>query len=460
MNVIFEWLSENWLAVAVPLAVFMATLIATLWLRTYSYRVMNRWVSQIEWPANKILVEGTRFPSVLWCLFISAGLAITVSKIPVGWKNPINNGMWTLLLISITLTLLNILGNLITYFSPKLKIPENFTTVIRNGSRVIILLIAILVLLGIWSVPTAPVLLLIAVIIVVVMLALRDVFPNIVAGFQINAAGHIKKGDYVKLGTGEEGYISEIDWRSTHIRTLEENTVILPNSHLVRSSIINYGHPLKQAQEPFRFYTRVHLTELTGMKAMSLRELVDILRTSSDAIVYFHTHHFLEQHHFLTPEPASDFALWVTEALGDEALGERLVSVDTFSFSDLKSLRDRIVGIIDESLTRTAENREAMPGREFYFMKSVVMVLPTPYVAHDLRGLAECLRQLSLGSIYFHIFESRLRLGKGLNDFTVWLRDNLGEVELGEEIGRLDPYTYTLEGLRSQLIQMIEKRIK
>jgi len=460
MNVIFEWLSENWLAVAVPLAVFLATLIAVFWLRAYSFRVLNRWISQAAWPASKILVESTRVPSALWCLFISAGLAISVSKIPSGWKNPINNGMWTLLLISITLTLLNIIGNLITHFSPKLKIPDNLTIVIRNGSRVIILLIAILVLLGIWNVPTAPVLLLIAVIIVVGILALRDIFPNIIAGFQINAAGHIKKGDYVKLGTGEEGYIIEMNWRTTDIRTLEENTVILPNSHLVRSSIINYGHPLKQAQEPFRFYTRVHLTELTGMKARSLRELVDILRTSSDAIVYFHTHHFLEQHHFLTPEPSSDFALWVTEAMGDEALGERLASVDTFSFFDLKSLRDRLVGIIDESLARTTENREAMPGREFYFMKSVVMILPTPYVAHDLRGLAECLRQLSLGSIYFHIFESRLRLGKGLNDFTVWLRDNLGENELGEEISRLDPYTYTLEGLRSQLIQMIEKRIK
>jgi hypothetical protein len=36
----------------------------------------------------------------------------------------------------------------------------------------------------------------------------------------------------------------------------------------------------------------------------------------------------------------------------------------------------------------------------------------------------------------------------------------LEEAELGEEIARLDPYTYTLEGLRSTFIQLIEKRIK
>ena len=93
-------------------------------------------------------------------------------------------------------------------------------------------------------------------------------------------------------------------------------------------------------------------------------------------------------------------------------------------------------------------------------MKSVSVILPTPYVAHDLREFVETLRKISLGSLYFHIFESRLRLGRGLNDFSDLDAGQPGEDELGEEIARLDPYTYTLEGLRSALIQLIEKRIK
>jgi hypothetical protein len=66
MNAIFEWLSANWTAVIVPVAVFLATLIATFWLRIYGYRVLNRWISNAKWPADKILVESTRVPSVLW----------------------------------------------------------------------------------------------------------------------------------------------------------------------------------------------------------------------------------------------------------------------------------------------------------------------------------------------------------------------------------------------------------
>jgi len=118
-----------------------------------------------------------------------------------------------------------------------------------------------------------------------------------------------------------------------------------------------------------------------------------------------------------------------------------------------------MVATIEEHILKGTNSREAMPGREFSFMKSVSFVISTPYIAHDLREFVEALRKISLGSLYFHVFESRLRRGKGLNDFTIWLQDSLGENELGDEIARLDPYTYTLEGLRSTFIQLIERRI-
>ncbi|GAI49232.1 unnamed protein product, partial [marine sediment metagenome] len=55
------------------------------------------------------------------------------------------------------------------------------------------------------------------------------------------------------------------------------------------------GHPLKKATQPFRFYSRLHLKELTGLKASNLTELLDILKKVPGAVIYYHTHHFLEQ---------------------------------------------------------------------------------------------------------------------------------------------------------------------
>jgi hypothetical protein len=217
---------------------------------------------------------------------------------------------------------------------------------------------------------------------------------------------------------------------------------------------------VKKSREPFRFFDRVHLTELTGIKAKNLKELVDILKNAPDSIVYYHTHHFLEEHHYLTPEPANDFAVWVSSILGDEVLGENLASIDAFGFPALGALRERIVNVIGEYISSGQELRKAPEGREFYFMKWVSVILPTPYAARDLREFVEALRKLRLGSLYFHIFESRLRLGKVTNDFSVWMKDILEEQELAEAIEKVDPYTYTLEGVRSQLIKLIERRIK
>jgi len=58
------------------------------------------------------------------------------------------------------------------------------------------------------------------------------------------------------------------------------------------------------------------------------------------------------------------------------------------------------------------------------------------------------------------MYESKLRLGRGQNDFSSWLTSEVDEPDLAKEITRIDPYTYTLEGLRSTLIQLIEKRLK
>ena len=105
-------------------------------------------------------------------------------------------------------------------------------------------------------------------------------------------------------------------------------------------------------------------------------------------------------------------------------------------------------------------NCETAAGREFHFVRSISIILPLPYLAHDLREFVEVLRNVSLRSLYFHIFESRLRLGRGLNDFSAWIEEDLDEPELADSIAHLDPYNYTLEGLRSSLIQQIEKHIK
>jgi len=215
-----------------------------------------------------------------------------------------------------------------------------------------------------------------------------------------------------------------------------------------------------KAKEPFRFYTRLNLVEFTGKKATNLAELVEILKEVPGSVVYHHTHHYLQQHFYLSPEPPNDFAYWITHILQEEELGEEVASIDLCEFSTIRSLREKIVETIEKHLGKNPGSlRSAPPGAEFHFLKSITFILPTPYIASDLLELLEVLGKITIHSIYFHMFEARLRLERGKNDFSLWVEDMLGEKELAREIGRIDPYTFTLEGLRSALCKLVSKYI-
>jgi uncharacterized protein DUF5752 len=206
----------------------------------------------------------------------------------------------------------------------------------------------------------------------------------------------------------------------------------------------------------FQFFTKLDQTLLLGLRAKTIEELLMGIRSVPDSSIYFHTHRFLQQHHFLSPEPPNDFAYWVTEVLGDDILGEQLWSVNTVQFNSISDIRARVVAILENALAESQRQLESLRGEEFYFMAARTFVLPTGYVARDLDEFAEHLSKVSVNSIYFHMFDAKLRLKSGENDFSRWFRD-LGKTAFADAIKRLDPYSYTLDGLRQQINELVKR---
>lgn len=213
--------------------------------------------------------------------------------------------------------------------------------------------------------------------------------------------------------------------------------------------------------EPFLFYSRLHLIELTGLKVSTIPALLENLRTVPGSCIYHHTHHFIQRHQYLSPEPPNDFAYWVSEILGDAELGEELASIDIMSYPTIRSIRDALIKKIERAIKARLriKNLSAPEGSEFSFLKSVSFIFSTPYIANDLKSFTDCLKNISISSVYFHMFEARLRLERSTNDFSNWLANSLGEKDLALKIARLDPYTQTGEGLRETILNLIGKRI-
>jgi len=74
-----------------------------------------------------------------------------------------------------------------------------------------------------------------------VALALQDTLANFFAGIYLLIGRHVRPNDFVRVDGGYEGYVTEIGWRSTHLRTLAPSTVIVPNSTMSKAVITNFG---------------------------------------------------------------------------------------------------------------------------------------------------------------------------------------------------------------------------
>ena len=78
-----------------------------------------------------------------------------------------------------------------------------------------------------------------------VAIALQDTLGNFFAGLYIKADRPVQVGHFVRLESGEEGYVDHIGWRNTRVRMLPNNIVVVPNVKLVQSNITNYHLPQK-----------------------------------------------------------------------------------------------------------------------------------------------------------------------------------------------------------------------
>jgi len=133
----------------------------------------------------------------------------------------------------------------VTEISHKTKIPvdETIFKFINRISALIIYAIAILVILDKLGIEIGPMLAGLGIAGLAIALALQDTLSNFFSAVYIAADRPVKIGDYVKLESGEEGYVEDIGWRSTRIRTLPNNIVVVPNSKLAQTIITNFNAP-------------------------------------------------------------------------------------------------------------------------------------------------------------------------------------------------------------------------
>jgi small-conductance mechanosensitive channel len=230
-------------SLVLPLALVGAGLIVGLIFERIVLARLKKAAARTKWEGDEIIIGGLRGITTLW--FVIAGVYGAMHTVPMSPSllGALKKLLLAGIILSVTLVLAKISVGFVNLYSRKTEGMLPSTSIFANLTRLIILLLGALVILQTLGVSITPILTALGVGGLAVALALQETLSNLFAGIHILLSRKIKPGDYVKLETGEEGYVTDITWRNTTIRALPNNMIIVPNSKLASAIVTNFYQP-------------------------------------------------------------------------------------------------------------------------------------------------------------------------------------------------------------------------
>jgi small-conductance mechanosensitive channel len=231
---------EKYVAAAITLGI--AVLIG-LFIQFFVNTRLHKIAKKTPWKGDEIIIEGLKGRIILWSVIIGLYSALPILELPPTYNIIIQKALLILAVLSITLAASSILSGFIRVYSGEFKGEAFSTSIFAIFSRIVVMSIGFMIILQTLNISITPILTALGVGGLAVALALQDTLGNFFAGLNILVSGKVKVGDYIKLQSGEEGYVVDITWRNTTIRQLADNFVIIPNSKLATTITTNFNLP-------------------------------------------------------------------------------------------------------------------------------------------------------------------------------------------------------------------------
>jgi small-conductance mechanosensitive channel len=242
MMVLGEW--SNWVS---PAAWTIGTLAASALLgRLLAALLLARLppsapAGQPRLSAASARIVRTRLP--WWALLVGAWLSTGFWPLTPEGRLLVERALFVLGAVSITLTLASLASQAVDRYGALISPALPVSSLTRNVAWAFVAILGLLVILNGLGLSITPMLTALGVGGLAVALALQEPLANFFAGLFLTLAGQIRVGDYVTLDSGQEGYVADFSWRSTRLRMLANNLVIVPNAKLAQAIVVNHHLP-------------------------------------------------------------------------------------------------------------------------------------------------------------------------------------------------------------------------
>ncbi len=209
-------------------------------------RLILRWVGHLtrahrDW--TQALVQALSPALKLGAVIIALVVALSVEPIPARWHGLIG----AVVSAGTVLALVVFADGILTFWMgraavrfPLLGQSYGLVTGLLRG---LVFGLGVLMFLDSVGISIGPILATLGIGSLAIALALQETLKNTLSGFFVVIDKPLIVGDYVKLSTGQEGWLTQLGWRSSKFRMMNDNIVVVPNSQLVDAILTNLRGP-------------------------------------------------------------------------------------------------------------------------------------------------------------------------------------------------------------------------
>ena len=251
---ISQWEWAGPLSAALIFAAFLiAAGVANIFMRVFLGRVARRTPGTLD----EELLNVVRGPVVLFITLSGLFLALLILtnldgprySLITGYDDQIRRAWLVVVIAEVAYLLYHLLDASLTWYiqsvaqTTETQLDDRLLPPLKRIMPLLVYSLGFLMALSVLNIPISPILAGLGIGGLAVALAVQPTLANFFAGTYVVTEGELNVGDYIELQGGPSGYVVEVGWRSTKIRSMYNNLVIIPNSQMANSIVTNYYSP-------------------------------------------------------------------------------------------------------------------------------------------------------------------------------------------------------------------------
>lgn len=249
---LYEWVADGtigWSDLIISGIILAVSIAAALLLSRWVFRRLLRLSIVAGANLDVKTVAAVRIPIAAFVLLSGLYLALTALSPPTPVQTLLNKASGVLAILIGAMLINGIASALLAWLEIRVQrsSPDGYSgwlfPLVRRGTLALIIAIAVMVSLDIFGLNITPLIAGLGIAGLAIALALQPTLGNLFAGTYVISEGLINVGDYIEMANGIDGFVVDVNWRSTRLRTRTNNLVVVPNSVFAETIITNFNKP-------------------------------------------------------------------------------------------------------------------------------------------------------------------------------------------------------------------------